>query len=236
MVYFGTVTATLSDEALVANYARSRDGEALAEVVKRRWDETYRLARRLLGDAAAAEDAAKEAFVLLVRNASSYDASRPFGPWFRTLVLNASRKRARARRARERHERVAREARPLASEPEAERALLDAELHEHLERLPEKLRSPVVLHFFEGWSYDEVAAATGAPRTTIQSRIKSGLDRLRESLAGAGATCSIAELGAWLGRAGSGAPSASPPPPRIERLETLARRAGLARLLVLGAA
>jgi hypothetical protein len=39
-------------------------------------------------DSAAAEDVAQDAFVALARGASSFERGRPFGPWFRTLVLN----------------------------------------------------------------------------------------------------------------------------------------------------
>jgi hypothetical protein len=80
---------------------------------------------------------------------------------------------------------------------QGERALLEAEVTEHLAKLPWKVRFPVVLHFFEGQTYDDIALVVGAPKPTIQSRIRSGLERLRESLAGAGCALTATELERW---------------------------------------
>src|SRR5439155_12140739 len=52
----------------------------------------------------------------------------------------------------------------------------------------------VILHFYEGKRHDEVAAALGCPKGTAASRIRRGLERLRESLAGAGYAAAAARV------------------------------------------
>src|SRR4051794_5473287 len=97
----------LSDESLVLAFGKTGDEAALAALVERHWKTAHRLASRMLRDPGAAEDAAQEALVGLVRGAKRFEEGRPFAPWFRTLVLNAVRTSARARRRRDAHERKA---------------------------------------------------------------------------------------------------------------------------------
>ena len=106
------VVTTSSDEVLVSSYARNQDQDALGELVRRHWARSYTLALRALGDPGAADDAAQEAFVALVRGARRFDPSKPFGPWFMTLLMNSVRMSARSSRSRERREEEAARRRP----------------------------------------------------------------------------------------------------------------------------
>src|SRR5947209_5481412 len=83
------MTEDTTDEALLADYTRSRKKEALDLLIARHWPAAFRLALGALGDRAAAEDAAQEAFVAMIRGAHRFEHGKPFGPWFRTCVLNA---------------------------------------------------------------------------------------------------------------------------------------------------
>jgi RNA polymerase sigma-70 factor (ECF subfamily) len=222
-----TMVETRTDEDLVLSYARSRDEDAMSELVARHWGSAYQLAHRLLRDGAAAEDAAQEAFVSLVRGASRFDAGRAFGPWFRTLVLNAARMVARSAGTRRRHEERAARTRGTEVAPVGEERVLATEVAGHLglhiERLPEEVRFPVVLHYYEGWTHDEVATATGVKKTTTRSRIDRGLEQLRLSLAGAGFAVTLGELEGALASAGkTRAPVPVAPP--VAQLERAARR------------
>src|SRR5258706_9057412 len=85
----------IDDGRLVVDYARHGDEGALEELVLRHHAPAYRLALRLLGEANAAEDAASEALVDLIRAAPRFDPERPFGPWWSTLLLNPIRRSAR---------------------------------------------------------------------------------------------------------------------------------------------
>ena len=47
----------------------------------------------------------------------------------------------------------------------------DPALRQAVESLPEKLRLPLILHYLEGYSYQEIASILHIPRTTVRSRL-----------------------------------------------------------------
>lgn len=227
----------MTDEDLLLDYARTRRPGALAALTERHWAHAYRLSLRTLGDAARAEDVAQEAFVHLVRHARRFEAGRPFLPWFRTLVMNAVRNEMRSKKTRERHEERFAKERPREERPLGEERLAAGEVLERLTSLPLDVRYPLVLHYFEGCSHEEVAATLGCPKGTASSRIRRGLEQLREALAGAGAVASVLPVGeveAALGRAAAEKP-AVPPAPGVALLEAAAL-AGAASVLPLALA
>src|ERR1700722_4273687 len=94
------MTENQDDEALLRAYVESGDQRVLGQVVENRWAEAHRICLRVLGDPGAAEDAAQEAFVALVRARGRSGEIRSLGAWFQTLVMNAARMAARSRRRR----------------------------------------------------------------------------------------------------------------------------------------
>ena len=212
------------DEDLLLEYARTGERAALDRLVERRWPEAYRICLGVLRDPGAAEDAAQEAFVALVRSAARFEAGRSFGGWFHALVLNAARTQVRSRGRRRRHEAEAAQERPdLQPGGEGERRLDRELLAEHLDQLPIEVRFPIVLHYYEGCSHEDVAQALSVPRTTARARIRRGLELLRESLAGAGHATSLAALEeTFASFAASKATTPLPPRPSAHDLERLA--------------
>lgn len=218
-----------TDETLLVDYVRSGNRHALDQIVERRWGEAYRICLGVLRDPGAAEDAAQEAFVSLVRSASQFEPGRSFGGWFYALVLNAARMHARSRGRRRRHEESAASQRPNASPGgEGERRLDAALVEEHLDRLPIETRFPIVLHYYEGHSHEDVALTLGVPKTTARARIRRGLEQLRESLVGAGSSASLATVEETL--ADFGIRRSTTHVPRAPRSEELERVAGRSRL------
>ena len=76
-----------SDRALVLR-VRGGDPDAFGELVQRYQTSVYNVCYRLLGDSAAAEDQAQEAFIRAFRRLDQFDAERPFGPWVRRVAAN----------------------------------------------------------------------------------------------------------------------------------------------------
>jgi RNA polymerase sigma-70 factor (ECF subfamily) len=173
------------DAKLVQDYARG-DAAALDELVRRVFPRAYGFALRSLGDPGLAEDAAAEACVALMKSARRFDPARPFGPWWGSLLVHTVEKARRSRIRRLRRETRAAEARPTTTEAAGERRIEGEELAEKVAELPADVRSALVLHYFEGRTHEEIAAITGCPAGTAASRIRRGLERLRDAL-GAGA-------------------------------------------------
>ncbi len=218
------VPSVTTDEELLRAWADRADERAIDELVKRLHPRARRLALRALGEGSA-DDAVSDALAALVRDARRFDGASELGPWWSTILVNSIRKHGRSRTRRARHEAAAAARRPTAIDatpPGFERG----DLAVHLDRLPDDLRLPLVLHYYDGRSHAEVAAALGCPSGTASSRIRRGLEELHASLVSsretAGAAFSIASLVALveLDARALGESAASPP-----SIASLARRA-----------
>ena len=139
-----------------------------------------RLAARLVGDPAAADDLAQEAYLTALSSAAAPRSARA---WLGGVVRNLWRDRARSGARRARRERIA--ARPeatpssaeLAAEVEIRKRVADAVL-----ALDEPLRSTVVLRFFRDRSLPSISAADGVSVSTVHARLERALAQLRAEL------------------------------------------------------
>ncbi len=68
------------------------DRAALESIAREWWPQMRRWAVYQLGNVALAEDACQDALIRLVQSIESFDASRPFGPWLRSIVRNCCKK------------------------------------------------------------------------------------------------------------------------------------------------
>lgn len=80
----------------LVNAARCGDREALATLVRAVWPDAYRLARSMLGDSAAAEDAAQDACARALSAVHTLRRPESFATWFCRIVVNEARQRLRA--------------------------------------------------------------------------------------------------------------------------------------------
>jgi RNA polymerase sigma-70 factor (ECF subfamily) len=137
------------------------------------WPAAFRAARLVTNDAAAAEDIAQEAFLAAVRNLDRFDRRRPFGPWLHRIVVNRAIDWTRARRLRAEVELVDGVASAPAAEP-------NGDGFGHLAELGPEQRAVVVLRYVLEYTPGEIAELLDLPRGTVNSRLRRGLDRLKE--------------------------------------------------------
>jgi RNA polymerase sigma-70 factor, ECF subfamily len=137
------------------------------------WPRAYRAARLVTGDAAAAEDIAQEAFLAAVRNLDRFDRRRPFAPWLHRIVVNRAIDWTRARRLRAEVELGEAVPAPPAAEAGGDAFGRIAELS------PEH-RAVIVLRYVLEYTPGEIAELLDLPRGTVNSRLRRGLDRLKE--------------------------------------------------------
>jgi RNA polymerase sigma-70 factor (ECF subfamily) len=178
-----------SDATLVVAIARYHQ-DALAEAFRRHSGAVHGLARRLLRDDALAEEIVQEVFTRLWNDPERFDPGRGS---LRAYLLAQTHGRSvdlvraeTARRAREEREerKVARSGYDL--ENEVWDLHVSEQVKEALSGIREEERSPIVLAYFGGYTYREVAAMLDQPEGTVKSRIRSGLARLRGELLDAG--------------------------------------------------
>jgi RNA polymerase sigma-70 factor (ECF subfamily) len=185
--FTGADSAT-SDRYIVERMSRG-DGDALASLYDRHARMVYALALRMLGDPSDAEDVAQEVFVQAWRSASSYDAGRgAVAAWLVVMARSRALDRLRRRRGTtdssgpETLDRL-----PAAALPQDVRVdLADTatRIRAALRGLPFLQRTAIELAFFDGLSHAEVAERLEQPLGTVKTRIRLGLSKLREALAG----------------------------------------------------
>lgn len=181
----------LSDPDLLARFRTTQDDRAFAALVARHGPAVLGVCRRILADPHAAEDAFQAAFLVLARRASSIKNPAAVGCWLHGVAVRVAAK-LRARRARHKTAPVP----DVPATPRDDVLWRDVRrvLDEEVNRLPERLRLPVLLCYFEGKTRDEAAAALGWKPSTLRGRLEDGRQRLRARLARRGIELSAALL------------------------------------------
>jgi RNA polymerase sigma-70 factor, ECF subfamily len=176
-----------TDRELVALMAAG-DTAALAEVYQRHVGLVFGLARRVLADDAAAEDATQEVFVYLWRHPERFDPSRgTLRSWLGVLAHRRSVDQVRSEVRRGRNE-ARQEPAGLTAAPQTAvdddlaDAWLSTRVKEALDMLPVEQREAVVLAYFGGRTYRQVAAELAIPEGTAKSRLRLALGKLDELL------------------------------------------------------
>ncbi|MCL4691500.1 MAG: RNA polymerase sigma factor, partial [Candidatus Hydrogenedentes bacterium] len=191
-----------SDAALMHRWRRRSDAEAFAELVQRHVGMVYGTCRRLLGDTEA-EDVVQECFVKLSQTELRHDQA--IGGWLHRVATNACLDRMRASNRRRQREEVFAAARPPqeVSWPD-----LQEHVDEAVAALPEELRLPIIYHFLEGRTHEDVATTLRMTRSGVTRRIHRGVEAIRTTLKERGVIVPSAALGAMLG---AHAAEAAPP-------------------------
>lgn len=182
---------SLSDEELFVRY---RDGQrdCFGELVRRYEGELYDYLHRYLGDGALAQDVFQNTFLQLHVKCDMYDAGRRLRPWLYTiathLAVDALRKCGRQRT-------VSIDSwssqdgngnglidllegdgpSPLAA---MERSELAERVRDAVKRLPDHLRIVLLLTYYKGMKYSEVAEIVGIPIGTVKSRLHAAIHKL----------------------------------------------------------
>jgi RNA polymerase sigma-70 factor (ECF subfamily) len=164
------------DERASVRAAQRGSASGIEALFRLHWPRAFRAAYLVVHDAAAAEDIAQEAFLAAVRNLDRFDRGRPFGPWLHRIVVNRAIDWTRARQLRGETEL----GEAVAAPPVA--ASLDGSLLAALAALPAEHRAVIVLRHLLEYTPGEISDLLGLPRGTVNSRLRRGLDSLKETV------------------------------------------------------
>jgi RNA polymerase sigma factor (sigma-70 family) len=151
----------------------------------------FRLAYLLLQNAQDAEEATQDAFVYAFSHLKQYDPSRAsFGGWLKVILVSRCRDLQRRRRwswlslqaLLEGGHDVPDEHPAHQPEGALERSATQQAVWAALQDLPRKSREALILRYYGGLSFDEMARALECSVSTAKSRVVYGLARLAESL------------------------------------------------------
>jgi RNA polymerase sigma-70 factor (ECF subfamily) len=184
----GNVQVLDSDQELAAQLQRG-DAQAVAALFDRYGRLAYGLAYRMLNDAGAAEDVVQEAFLLIWRNAPSFDATRgSLRTWLLAVVRHKTVDRLRRNRSR-----------PQSSLDAIDQPMIGPDVWEmvstNLTRdqvqqafasLPDAQRQTIELAYLGGFTQNEIAERMNVPLGTVKGRMRIGLEKMRSFLQGRG--------------------------------------------------
>lgn len=177
---------------------RAGDQRAAESIYNRHRDRTFRLAYALVGNTQDAEEIAQDALTYALLNIDRYDErSSKFTTWLHMITVSRSRDVLRKRRLptisltgwllRRRHPADPSPGPDLRAEVSETRSEVWLALHE----LSPVLREAIVLRYWGGHTFREIAEITGCPLKTAQSRVRLAHQKLGQLLTETGLPESI---------------------------------------------
>lgn len=136
----------------------------------------YGIAKRILRDAALAEDAAHQAFLKIWKNAHRFDARKGKASTWLTIVARHAAIDCRPRDMKQLPDEI--------EAPRVDETYVHPRLRQALDDLPEVHRNAVLLMYVYGLTHSELAERMQAPLGTVKSWVRRGTAALKESLAG----------------------------------------------------
>lgn len=174
-----------TDEELLSRIATGETG-AFELLYDRYARPCFSLALRIVGDAKSAEDVVQESFLNVWRMAGSYDVHRgPARSWLLGTVHHRAVDFYRKARGRPVVDLSASEYVAVEADDLWRRVILAIDgdaLRLALAQLPKEQQEAIELAYFSGYSHREIAEQQQLPLGTVKSRIRMGMDKLRESL------------------------------------------------------
>jgi RNA polymerase sigma-70 factor (ECF subfamily) len=169
------VTDQPSDEELLTRHVDG-DRDAFTTLVARHERRVYAICLRMLGNAEDAQDAAQEAFISVLRRATTFRGGAAFTTWLYRVAVNAAIDQARKRgkvKSVPLGEHVPAHHGAGSDDP-GDVVSASVTVQAALTRLPEEFRSAVVLCDLCRLPYNEAAEALGVPVGTVKSRVFRG--------------------------------------------------------------
>lgn len=176
-----------TDEQLAEDYL-SGDIDAFRLIIDRYHDDLMRFLRRLMGDAASADDVFQDTFLQVHESLSTFDTSRRLKPWLFTVAANKGRD---ALRKRKRRRTVSLSAEISGGDgatfvdlmeidlPGPETGLEEQErsrmVQKAIDTLSPKLREVLLLAYFQRLSYQQIADMFDIPLGTVKSRLHAAV-------------------------------------------------------------
>lgn len=175
-------------DSTLVNRAKLGDIKAFEAIVERYFARCMRFALGMLRDPAEADDVVQETFVRLYRALPRYEERQRFDSWLFRILGNCCRTSNLLQQRRDAVE--AGDEGALQSLPSRDRsdASFDYEWGDEVRRalaeVPEYNREIFLLHYVEGFSYEEIERITGVRQSALKMRVKRASDHLRSRLAG----------------------------------------------------
>ena len=176
----GTLPA---DEARLVSDLRAGRREAFDRMVALHYDRLHRLASSMTGAAQDAADLVQETFLAALKSASNFRGEARLTTWLIAILRNQYSLHLRGRR-KWKFAPLEAAGGAKAGEPAPPIRPEVVAILERVRRLPEELRTALVLFYLDGMRYQEIAEAMECPVGTIRSRLFEARERLKQMMEG----------------------------------------------------
>ena len=149
--------------------------EQFARLAERYLDTVFRVALNYIKNPADADDITQTVFEKLLRERKSFESDEHVRNWLIRVTLNECK--CLLRSPWRRTEPIEDYANTLSFDTTAQRELFRAVMG-----LPQKYRVAIYLHYYEGYSTQEIGQIMKLPKNTVCSHLKRGRDLLRKEL------------------------------------------------------
>ncbi|QDV53322.1 RNA polymerase sigma factor [Gimesia fumaroli] len=195
-----------TDEILLHRYCQDGDPAAFRELIDRYAGMVYRIGLRVTGDKHTAEDLCQECFLELARKA--YMVRENIAGWLHASATSRSLNIVRSRKRRTHREQVAANSSVIMTES-SEWSEMQPLIDRALNGLGDDLRLPIVLHYLQGKTQQQVAEQLGVTQATMSRRLQRGIEQVRNRLRSFGVMTTIAAVTSFFGENSAQAASAS---------------------------
>lgn len=178
----------MREDAAAVALARDGDSEAFRSLVERHSRVVFRVAFRMTGNAADAEDVVQETFLRAYRQLGRFESRANFGTWVYRIAVNCAIDYMRARPKRESAEDddVLERAAGGTRQPGAEQLVLAGEIGARvqaaLSRLSDMERAAFVMRHYQGFSIEEIGRALGLKTNAAKHSIFRAVRKMRLAL------------------------------------------------------
>ena len=194
----------LHNEERLIEACRQGDRESFRQLFELRKDRVWSVALHFIGDEAAARDITQQVFLKLFTAINHFRGEAGFSTWLYRLTVNACLDEQRRRRRflsfdffktgdgssvgrnlmeQQQAKQFEQQLQAMAQEDHHAQLELSAAVKAAVKELKPKLRMAILLKYFEGLSYEEMASVLGCSAGTVASRLNRGHKELARRLA-----------------------------------------------------
>lgn len=179
-----------AEKALLARIVNG-DQQALSDLYDQYAALLYSVVIAVVKKQEEAEDLLQEIFLLIWKKSATFDTSRDnVYAWLTTLARNRAIDRTRSKAFRSAQKEVAEpipEITPSAMDNPLDAAIMQeraGQVQAAMQQIPAEQREVILLAYFEGYSQSQMAEHLGLPLGTVKTRVRQGMKKLSELLAG----------------------------------------------------
>ena len=179
----------MKDQEHIIARARRGDADAFEQLVEAYRNQVFRLALRMCGNEADADEVAQEAFLSAWKGLPNFRGESRFSTWLYQLTTHAAidlLRREKRQAAAEDIDGITAADDGPSLQQQAERAETRREVRAALMQLPEEYRQVLLLRFMQELSYEEIGQALKLPAGTVKSRLNRAKAQLKDILSRSG--------------------------------------------------